>query len=216
MAQAPTKSLHPQAIYNVYYYYVQNNSPKALQSLEIILAKLEHLEIIDTIFKKCLLSIQNNDNTPAHIRLLKCIAQPAAQLGVEFHQHPIEIMMENIKRNAADNTLLGMRLDLLLKLLEVYPTVRLSTHDVKEMWDMTIRYPASFESFLKHLIDDFKPQKQKENRESIISKEVRNFILFELIGAITSNQATCSTMSLSLFEVFQTYFRIVNIEHKAM
>lgn len=94
-----------------------------------------------------------------HVRLLKGVASTGAHEKSQVE--PLTIVLKDIKRNAADSSSLTDRLDLLSKLMEVFPTISLKKEDIKEIWDTTMQYPASFDVLLRHLIDDIKPPSNK-------------------------------------------------------
>jgi hypothetical protein len=206
------RSISINGVYTIYQYYILQKNVSALHALEDLLSKFEISETAKKIINKCLQSIQNNESSIEHVRLLRAIAgEGLMPVGKPFGE-PLSVVLTDIRHNCTDSATLPDRLNLLQRLLELNNSTKLKKEDVKELWDITIQHAESFDVLLRHFVEEF--DKCKKVNESFISKEVRNYILFELLGGMSHQQLL--TMTPSAYETFQVYFRQINHEQKAI
>jgi hypothetical protein len=68
------RSISINGVYTIYQYYILQKNVSALHALEDLLSKFEISETAKKIINKCLQSIQNNESSIEHVRLLRAIA----------------------------------------------------------------------------------------------------------------------------------------------
>jgi hypothetical protein len=68
-------SMRVHGVFLIYQYYILQKSVSALHGLEDLLSKFEISDAAKKIVNKCLQSINNNENSIEHVKLLRAIAR---------------------------------------------------------------------------------------------------------------------------------------------